>query len=177
MHRCDRTPSWHTRSLSTSCCCTVRLSGERPATVGSEVLKRRCSACLSLFSRGRSPSLFLPASDSLVSVLGPQLIHKRLRTHSHVLCNGALFTGTKPDYILCVPCARYWAHLGLTTYKKEVLSIMELEAMAEKQPRSRKELSMLYTDKLGKFARLLRQPFRKIHFKVQFWAHQILAPI
>ena len=42
---------------------------------------------------------------------------------------------------------KYWAHLGLTTYKKEVLSIRQLEAMAEKQPRSRKELSMLYTDK------------------------------
>ena len=32
-------------------------------------------------------------------------------------------------------------------FKNEVLSIRQLEAMAEKQPRSRKELSMLYTDK------------------------------
>ena len=38
----------------------------------------------------------------------------------------------------------YWAHLGLVTYKKEVLSIRQLEAM---QPRSRKELRMLLTDK------------------------------
>ena len=41
----------------------------------------------------------------------------------------------------------YWAHLGHVTYKKEVLSIRQLEAMAEKQPRSRKELCMLLTDK------------------------------
>ena len=31
-------------------------------------------------------------------------------------------------------------------FKNEVLSIQQLEALAEKQPRSRKELSMLYTD-------------------------------
>ena len=63
------------------------------------------------------------------------------------LCNGTPLTGTKPDYILSVPCARYWAHLGLATFKKEVLSIRQLEALAEKQLQSKKELFMLLTDK------------------------------
>ena len=76
-------------------------------------------------------------------VFDPQ---KAMHVQNLVLCNGTLHTATKPDYILYVPCARYWAHFGLTTYKKEFLSFRQLEAMTEKQPWSRKKLRMLLTD-------------------------------
>ena len=63
-------------------------------TVGSEVLKLSGYACSGLcfsLDGGRSPSLFLLASDSLVSVLHPQ---KAVKIEPLDLCNGTQHTGT-----------------------------------------------------------------------------------
>ena len=102
--------------------------------------------CLPGLLLGRSPSPFCLGEQRQSASAGAWSA-KAYHEDSIRLCNGALHTGTKPDYILCVPCAAYWAHLSHVTFKNEALSIRQLEAMAEKQPRSRKELSKLCTDK------------------------------
>ena len=51
----------------------------------------------------------------------------------HILCNGTLHAGTKPDYILCVHVQAYWAHLDHVVFKKESLSVsLNREATAQK---------------------------------------------
>ena len=126
--------------LSSNC----TLSRERPVTVGSEVLKQCCFAwhvCFSLYARQGEALLFC-ARQALT-----QSIRACTRLHEVACATGRYMLVQFQTAFSCVPCAQVLGSPLSCDFKSEVLSITQLEAMAEKQPRSRKGLSMLYTDK------------------------------
>ena len=94
---------------SSKCCCACYL----PAALDNAIREQPCFS--SLGKRCRI------------------LIRKRLWEHRLFTCPmGRSSLVQNQTAFSASHVQAYWAHLGLTTYKKEVLSIRQLEAMAEK---------------------------------------------
>ena len=90
---------------------------------------------------GRSPSSFsMLASNSLVLVLDPQ---KAVMETARVCATGR-YTLVQNQTTFSASHVQVLGSPLSYDFKNEVLSIISREALAEKQPRSRKELSMLY---------------------------------
>ena len=83
------------------------------------------------------------ASTSLVSVLDLQ---KAVMKTASACAMGRYMLVQNQTTFSGVPFEGWGSPLSYD-FKNEVLRITQREALAEKQPRSRKELSMLYTDK------------------------------